>query len=144
MSRKQTSTNWLPKEFTEKTVTNAVLNNIERKRFSINDVIMVDGIPLFSWVELNFNELCNRKCIFCPRSDSYPNKNLHMDLEIAELIADQLQSLGFKGTVNISGTGEPLLTKNLLELIKKFGEGATKSGATLKGIFEKAIGKKNK
>ena len=29
-------------------------------------------------------------------------------------------------------------------LIKKFGEGATKSGATLKGIFEKAIGKKGK
>ena len=29
-------------------------------------------------------------------------------------------------------------------LIAKFGEGATKSGATLKGIFEKAIGKKNK
>ena len=28
-------------------------------------------------------------------------------------------------------------------LIAKFGEGATKSGATLKGIFEKAIGKKN-
>ena len=29
-------------------------------------------------------------------------------------------------------------------LIEKFGEGATKSGATLKGIFEKAIGKKRK
>tara|TARA_B100000989_G_C19478020_1_gene443833 strand:- start:490 stop:1311 length:822 start_codon:yes stop_codon:yes gene_type:complete len=29
-------------------------------------------------------------------------------------------------------------------LIAKFGEGATKSGATLKGIFEKAIGKKVK
>ena len=29
-------------------------------------------------------------------------------------------------------------------LIAKFGEGATKSGATLKGIFEKAIGKKKK
>ncbi len=29
-------------------------------------------------------------------------------------------------------------------LIAKFGEGATKSGATLKGIFEKAIGKKTK
>ena len=29
-------------------------------------------------------------------------------------------------------------------LIKRFGEGATKSGATLKGIFEKAIGKKTK
>ena len=29
-------------------------------------------------------------------------------------------------------------------LIAKLGEGATKSGATLKGIFEKAIGKKDK
>jgi len=29
-------------------------------------------------------------------------------------------------------------------LIAKFGEGATKSGATLKNIFEKAIGKKGK
>ena len=29
-------------------------------------------------------------------------------------------------------------------LIAKFGEGATKSGVTLKGIFEKAIGKKEK
>ena len=29
-------------------------------------------------------------------------------------------------------------------LVAKFGEGATKSGATLKGIFEKALGKKVK
>ncbi len=29
-------------------------------------------------------------------------------------------------------------------LIAKFGEGATKSGATLRGIFEKAIGSKKK
>ena len=29
-------------------------------------------------------------------------------------------------------------------LIAKFGEGATKSGATLKGIFEKAIGNRKK
>ena len=27
-------------------------------------------------------------------------------------------------------------------LVAKFGAGATKSGATLKGIFEKALGKK--
>ena len=32
----------------------------------------------------------------------------------------------------------------LKSLIAKFGEGATKSGATLKGIFEKAIGGKKK
>ena len=28
-------------------------------------------------------------------------------------------------------------------LVAKFGEGATKSGATLKGIFEKALGRKS-
>ena len=122
MENKQTDSKWLPKEFTEKTVTNAVLKNINRKRFNIDDVEMIDGIPLFSWVELNCNELCNRKCVFCPRSDDYPNKNFHMDLELAELIADQLASLEFKGTVNISGTGEPLLTRNLVELVKKFGK----------------------
>ena len=122
MENKIPKNSWLPKEFTEKTVTKAVLNNIERKRNCIDDVVMVDGVPLFSWVELNFNELCNRTCVFCPRSEDYPNQNFHMDLELAELIAEQLVSLGFSGTVNISGTGEPLLTRNLIDLVKKFGE----------------------
>ena len=45
-----------------------------------------------------------------------------MDIELAELIANQLLNLGFKGTVNISGTGEALLTKNLVELVKLFGD----------------------
>ncbi len=122
MGNKNFDSDWLPKEFTERTVTKAILNNIKRKQFRINDVVMVDGIPLFSWVELNFNELCNRKCVFCPRSESYPNKNVHMEIELAELIANQLKALGFNGTVNISGTGEALLTKNLVELVKKFGD----------------------
>tara|TARA_B110000211_G_C13947205_1_gene494443 strand:- start:275 stop:937 length:663 start_codon:yes stop_codon:yes gene_type:complete len=45
-----------------------------------------------------------------------------MDLELAELIATQLESVGFKGIVNISGTGESTLTKHLPEIIKKFGD----------------------
>ena len=122
MVNKNDDNNWLPKEFTERTVTKAILSNIKRKRFRIDDVVKVEGIPLFSWVELNLNELCNRTCVFCPRSDSYPNKNVHMDIELAELIASQLDALGFTGTVNISGTGEALLTKNLIGLIKVFGD----------------------
>ena len=102
----------------------SIKQNIKRKIPKINDVKIYNGFPLFSFVELNVNELCNRTCVFCPRVDpkTYPNLNLHMDLELAELISVQLESVGFKGIVNISGTGEATLTKHLPEIIKKFGD----------------------
>lgn len=98
--------------------------NIERKKPSINDVVVHENIPLFSFVELNINEICNRVCTFCPRSDPkiYPNQNIHMDLQLAQNISQQLQDLNFKGIVNISGTGEPLLTKHIVDIVKLFGE----------------------
>ena len=98
--------------------------NLERKRPSINKVVMFDGCPLFSFVELNINELCNRTCVFCPRHDPeiYPNQNLHMSLALAENIASQLEALNFTGIVNISGTGEPLLTQYIDKMVKKFGD----------------------
>jgi len=99
-------------------------DNIERKRPSINKVIKHKGVPLFSFIELNINELCNRVCVFCPRAnpDVYPNQNLHMSLDIADAIANQLHELDFKGIVNISGTGEALLTKHVVDIIKLFGD----------------------
>ena len=99
-------------------------NNIERKKPSISKVVLRDGVPLFSFVELNINELCNRTCAFCPRHnpEKYPNQNLHMNLELAENIASQLEELNFTGIVNISGTGEPLLTKHISDIVKKFGD----------------------
>jgi len=122
MGNKNFDSDWLPKEFTERTVTKAILNNIKRKQFRINDVVIVDDIPLFSWVELNINELCNRTCVFCPRSGSYPNTNVHMDIKLAELIASQLETLKFRGIVNISGTGESLLSKHVTDIVKPFGD----------------------
>lgn len=99
-------------------------DNIERKQPSINEVVRYKGIPLFSFIELNINEICNRKCPFCPRVDPkiYPNQNIHMDLKIAENIANQLADLNFSGIVNISGTGEPLLTKYIPDIVKLFGD----------------------
>jgi len=98
--------------------------NIDRKRPTINEVVELNGTPLFSFIELNINELCNRVCQFCPRSDPkvYPNQNLHMSLETAGKIADQLRQIGFNGIVNISGTGEPLLTKHVVDIVSIFGE----------------------
>ena len=99
-------------------------DNIERKKPSINDVVMYKNFPLFSFIELNINELCNRKCPFCPRVNPkiYPNQNIHMDIEIVRIIAKQLKKLNFTGIVNISGTGEPLLTKYIVDIVKEFGD----------------------
>jgi radical SAM protein with 4Fe4S-binding SPASM domain len=99
-------------------------DNIDRKQPTINDVILYEGIPLFSFIELNINEICNRKCVFCPRADpdTYPNQNIHMDIKTAENIASQLAQLNFNGIVNISGTGEPLLTKYITDIVSEFGK----------------------
>ena len=102
----------------------SIKQNIERKIPKINDVKIYNGFPLFSFVELNVNELCNRTCVFCPRVDpkTYPNQNLHMDIELASEISKQLLEVGFDGIVNISGTGEATLTKHLSLIVKKFGD----------------------
>ena len=102
----------------------SIKQNIKRKKPKINDVKIYNGFPLFSFVELNVNELCNRTCVFCPRVDpkTYPNQNLHMDIELASEISKQLLEVGFDGIVNISGTGEATLTKHLSLIVKKFGD----------------------
>ncbi len=102
----------------------SIKQNIKRKIPKINDVKIYNGFPLFSFVELNVNELCNRTCVFCPRVDpkTYPNQNLHMDIELASEISKQLLEVGFNGIVNISGTGEATLTKHLPLIVKKFGD----------------------
>lgn len=98
--------------------------NIERKKRKIDEVFYKDEIPLFSFVELNINETCNRSCKFCPRSDPkiYPNQNLHMGPDVFEELSRQLQEIDFKGIINISGTGEPLMTKHVNDIVRSFGE----------------------
>lgn len=99
-------------------------DNIDRKQPSINKVVMHNGIPLFSFIELNINEICNRVCPFCPRAnpEKYPNQNIHMSVDLANNIAGQLADIDFTGIVNISGTGEPLLTKHVVDIVKEFGD----------------------
>ncbi len=63
------------------------------------------------------------------------SKDNALDAKITEL---DLESRKIKLSVKAAQIDEEK------SLIAKFGEGATKSGATLKGIFEKAIGKKGK
>ena len=45
-----------------------------------------------------------------------------MDMNIVKTIAKRLKELNFTGIVNISGTGEPLLTKYIVDIVKEFGD----------------------
>lgn len=66
-------------------------------------------------IELNTTELCNRKCVFCPRVDPeiYPNRDLHMSDDLVAKIAADLAAISFRGRISLSGFGEPLLNKRL-------------------------------
>ena len=86
-------------------ITDATLNNLIRKSSYIDEVTFLDNIPLFSWIDINITELCNRKCIFCPRAnpDIYPNLNLNMSIKLAEKIGKELSDINYKGVVVFSG-----------------------------------------
>ena len=100
-----------------------ILNNIKRKSEFVDNVEHVSSVPLFSWIDLNPTELCNRTCIFCPRHDStnYPNQNLHMPLMLAKKIADELKELNYSGGLIICGHGEPLLHPEIVGFVAAFG-----------------------
>lgn len=72
-------------------------------------------------IEINITELCNLKCEMCPRSQGYPNENLHMSAEtlkkIVESVNDFVEYAGSNITFSITGRGEPSLHNNYRELL---------------------------
>jgi radical SAM protein with 4Fe4S-binding SPASM domain len=99
----------------------AMVKNLNRKNTIINNVKYHNGVPIPSWIDLNVTELCNRKCVFCPRVDDdiYPNQNLHMSPNLAEKIHNDLIEIGFAGSLILSGYSEPILHPNIAELCKR-------------------------
>jgi radical SAM protein with 4Fe4S-binding SPASM domain len=71
-------------------------------------------------VEINATELCNRRCIFCPRYDPkvYPNRNLNMSEEVADKIVTNLANANYSGRLSFSGFGENLLNKKFDKVIQ--------------------------
>ena len=108
----------------EEILVQTIMPNIERKSVYVDSVQMHEGNPLFSWLEINPTELCNRLCTFCPRvePDEYPNQNLNMSVDLAKKIANELNELNYKGGVVFSGYGEPLLNPNIQSIISQFGD----------------------
>ena len=76
------------------------------------------NIPLPSEVEISESGTCNRKCSFCPRSDpSYEDKTEFITDTLHKKLCDELKELNYSGTIRYSGFNEPLLDKNIFNLI---------------------------
>jgi radical SAM protein with 4Fe4S-binding SPASM domain len=105
-------------EITEKTKL-----NILRKSDFIDEVHFdEEGYPKPSWIDISITELCNRRCVFCPRADPefYPNQNLHFSIDLAKKMAGELIHNDYKGGVVFCGYGEPLLHPRIYDLISAF------------------------
>jgi len=103
-------------------IPDSIYKNIDRKKSLIDDVVIINNTPLFSWVEINVNDLCNRSCVFCPRGHDYSNTNNHISKKLVQKISNELKVLEFTGIINISGSGESLLTKHIVEIVQLFGD----------------------
>lgn len=98
--------------------------NLDRKSQYVDNVQLLNGKPLFSWIDINLTELCSRKCIFCPRVDDskYPNQHLHMSEALIKKIADELENIEYKGSIVFAGFGEPMMHPEFIKLLSYFKE----------------------
>jgi len=80
----------------------------------------IDKITSLQRVEINCVELCNRACVFCPRSNPsvYPNRNLHMSVNTINNVCNGLKEINYGGRITFSGMGEPLLHRDLFSLLE--------------------------
>ena len=75
-------------------------------------------IPLPSEIEISESGTCNRKCSFCPRSaDDFEDVKEFIDSKLVLKLTEELKIYNFKGTIRFSGFVEPLLDKNIFNLI---------------------------
>ena len=97
---------------------------IDFKKKSIKGMLQFfegTNYPLPSEIEISESGICNRKCSFCPRSDpNYPDVKEFISEKLHKKLCDELSELKFKGLIIYSGFVEPLLDKNIYNIINKF------------------------
>ena len=101
-----------------------IKKNLERRSKSVDVVELYKGIPKPTWVELSLIDVCNRKCVFCPKAneDIAPDTYQSMTRNIIDKIHDQLLEINFTGTISLCGYGEPLLHKDIGYIVNKLSK----------------------
>lgn len=89
--------------------------------------------PSLDWVQIEVTSRCNAACIYCPHTlmgDRWPDK--HMSLDFFRTL---LPHLGNTDLVFLQGWGEPLLNKELLEMIRLCKDQGNHVGFTTNGTL---------
>ncbi len=102
---------------------NNIDRNVKRKN-SFRELLKTNNeninFPIFSWLEFSLSGLCNRVCVFCPRSNptDFPNLNKHMPIENYQSVIEDLKKINYRGGIIYSGFSEPILYKHIFDVIK--------------------------
>ena len=103
--------------------------NIDYKSKTVEDKIQIFEyknlrLPLPTEIEISESGTCNRSCSFCPRSAAdFDDKKEFITNDLHEKLCEELKKLNYSGTIRYSGFVEPLLDKNiynLINMVKKF------------------------
>lgn len=102
---------------------------IKKKTKDISNIQYTkEGFPLPSIIEISESGTCNRKCSFCPRSDpNYPDIKEFISDKLVDKMCLELSEFDFHGLIIISGFVEPMLDKNIFNIISKFRKNLPKS-----------------
>ncbi len=99
--------------------------NIKRRTVIVDDqLVFYKDVPIPSWIELSLIDVCNRKCVFCPKSDPTiaPDTHQKMNMNLINKLTSELKKINYKGSVVLCGYGEPMLHKNIYEISRKLAE----------------------
>jgi|TARA_B110000027_G_scaffold128043_1_gene148018 radical SAM protein with 4Fe4S-binding SPASM domain len=99
--------------------------NIERRTVIVDDqLVYYKDVPIPSWIELSLIDVCNRKCVFCPKSDPTvaPDTYQKMNMRLIEKFSEELKKINYKGSVVLCGYGEPMLHKDIYLISRKLAE----------------------
>ena len=75
-------------------------------------------LPLPTEIEISESGTCNRTCSFCPRSHpGFEDKKEFIKNDLHLKLCNELNEVNYTGTIRYSGFVEPLLDKNIYNLI---------------------------
>lgn len=107
-------------------LTQSTRTNLNRIDSIVENTFIIDSeynLPLPSWIEFSIIDYCNRKCIFCPKSNpevAPDQKHLYMSVSLAEKIATDLKEINYAGAIVLAGYGEPMASPVYLDIVKQF------------------------
>ena len=98
--------------------------NIKNKSKTVEEKIQLYKygermLPLPTEIEISESGTCNRTCSFCPRSaPDFEDKKEFISNALHEKLCLELKEVNYKGTIRYSGFVEPLIDKNIFNLVK--------------------------